>query len=375
MRKVLLCLCGLTPQVITETIYALAELQRPAFIPDEVHVITTGTGKMLIMEKLLHPEQGRFYALCREYGLGNIHFHESTVHVVSRNGEEVFDLRDDLENNITADFILNIVRKLCSDPGSQVHASLAGGRKTMSFYLGMAMQFYARPQDELSHLLVNPPFENHPDFFYPPKAPKDYTAYDRSTGRLYSVNSRKAKIVLARIPFVRLRERLTEMDTSPVSFTRKVESAQESIAGQELPLLLMDIASLEVEFNGRKTKLTPVEAAIYAQLIKIKKRCKKRARCKHCFECYINPYDLSVEEILAFLRERWGTFSPRLDSIQKRLESRLDLREWFLQNRSRVNRKIRAIDPEERALIKAVGPYGNRVYGIGIERERIALNG
>ena len=141
MRKILLCLCGLSPAVITETIYALTRLQKPAFIPDEVHVITTATGKMLIEEKLLHPVLGRFYTLCQEYGLGNIRFNEANIHVINKDGEEILDLKDDLENNLTADFILHIVRKFCLEEDTILHASIAGGRKTMSFYLGMAMQF------------------------------------------------------------------------------------------------------------------------------------------------------------------------------------------------------------------------------------------
>lgn len=38
-----------------------------------------------------------------------------------------------------ADFIVKEVAQLCADPNRIVHASLAGGRKTMTFYLGYAM--------------------------------------------------------------------------------------------------------------------------------------------------------------------------------------------------------------------------------------------
>ena len=40
-RRILLAVSGLTPQIVTETLYALAVIQKPAWIPTEVHLITT----------------------------------------------------------------------------------------------------------------------------------------------------------------------------------------------------------------------------------------------------------------------------------------------------------------------------------------------
>lgn len=42
MKNILLAVCGLTPQVITETLYALHQDQRKV---DAIHVITTRNGK------------------------------------------------------------------------------------------------------------------------------------------------------------------------------------------------------------------------------------------------------------------------------------------------------------------------------------------
>ena len=43
-----------------------------------------------------------------------------------------------------ADAITALVRALTADPGSAVHASIAGGRKTMGFYLGYALSLFGR---------------------------------------------------------------------------------------------------------------------------------------------------------------------------------------------------------------------------------------
>ena len=42
-RRVLLAVTGMSPQVVTETIYALAQ-QGADFVPTEVHIITTSKG-------------------------------------------------------------------------------------------------------------------------------------------------------------------------------------------------------------------------------------------------------------------------------------------------------------------------------------------
>ncbi|MCX8017981.1 MAG: hypothetical protein N2690_08815 [Rhodocyclaceae bacterium] len=45
-RRILLCVTGLSPQIVTETLYALAHAKAP-FIPTEVHLVTTFEGARL----------------------------------------------------------------------------------------------------------------------------------------------------------------------------------------------------------------------------------------------------------------------------------------------------------------------------------------
>lgn len=53
-----------------------------------------------------------------------------------------------------------------------IHASLAGGRKTMSYYLGQAMNLFGRKQDRLSHVLLKPEYEYQVGNFYYPFQPE-----------------------------------------------------------------------------------------------------------------------------------------------------------------------------------------------------------
>ena len=62
-RRILLAVTGLSPQIVTETLYALALTREPAFIPTEVHLLTTADGAKFARAALLHPDGGQFQAL------------------------------------------------------------------------------------------------------------------------------------------------------------------------------------------------------------------------------------------------------------------------------------------------------------------------
>jgi len=66
-RHILLCVAGLTPQIIPETLYALTQ-QRGERV-DEIRVITTLGGRDRIRQALLDPQHGKFFAFCRDYHL------------------------------------------------------------------------------------------------------------------------------------------------------------------------------------------------------------------------------------------------------------------------------------------------------------------
>jgi CRISPR-associated protein Csx14 len=58
MKNVMLAVSGLSPQVITETLYALHQSNRHV---DTIHVITTRDGKEKIFGELFGGEKGHYY--------------------------------------------------------------------------------------------------------------------------------------------------------------------------------------------------------------------------------------------------------------------------------------------------------------------------
>ena len=95
-RRILLAVTGLSPQVVTETLYALGvgagQPGQGAFIPTEVRLITTTEGAKIARTALLHPDGGQFHALLRDYpqlgqpvlllqGARHLHLHRLEGHL------------------------------------------------------------------------------------------------------------------------------------------------------------------------------------------------------------------------------------------------------------------------------------------------------
>jgi CRISPR-associated protein (TIGR02584 family) len=65
-RRILLAVSGLTPQIVTETVYALAMNAGDPFVPTEVHLLTTAEGARRAKLLLLSTHPGWFHRLCED---------------------------------------------------------------------------------------------------------------------------------------------------------------------------------------------------------------------------------------------------------------------------------------------------------------------
>ena len=257
-RRVLLAVSGLTPQIVTETLYALAADEFAPFVPTEVHLITSAEGAQRAELSLLSDDLGWFHKLCADYHLPGITFNRSHIHIMrDARGQPMNDIRTPADNQAAADFITAQVRAFTADSGCALHASIAGGRKTMGFYLGYALSLFGRPQDRLSHVLVSDPFESSYDFFYP-------TPYSRvlqtKGGQL--ADTALAQVTLAEIPFVSLRHGLpTALLAGQASFNETVAGARAALAPAQLTI---DLPCQRILAGGLEIALPPAELALLA---------------------------------------------------------------------------------------------------------------
>ena len=182
MKNVLISVAGLTPQVITETLYYLTQLRSPPTMISGIYILTTSLGKEKLVSSLLDPHNGKYFALLCDYNIApsTIQFDASHIIVLKdAQGNELQDIRTRSDNKAVADQILAFVCEKAAEQDCRLHCSLAGGRKTMGLYLGLALQLYGRHGDALSHVLVYPPeLEKDSTFFYPPPENRPFQLQD-----------------------------------------------------------------------------------------------------------------------------------------------------------------------------------------------------
>lgn len=175
-KQILLATLGRTPQIITEAVYFHKTRLNLEF--DEVRVLTTTPGRLALEACLFgstrHP--GSFATLCRRLHIpyGRTVFSDRTITVLhGADGAPLDDIRTSDDSEAVADQILWTLRDLCRDRDSAIHATIAGGRKTMGVYLHSALQLIGRTEDRLFHILTHPLVEEAiaagrmKDFFYP----------------------------------------------------------------------------------------------------------------------------------------------------------------------------------------------------------------
>ncbi len=365
-RRILLAVTGLTPQVVTETLYALAH-QEPPWIPDAIHLITTATGAENARLNLLAGQRW-FHRLCADYRLPAIAFTPAHIHVVpDADGQPLDDIRSPEQNTLAADFIAEQVRHLTATAGSELHVSIAGGRKTMGYYLGYALSLFGRPQDRLSHVLVSDPFETNRDFYYPTL--HDQPIHSRRGDKEITVNARDARVELADIPFVRLREGLpAELIAGGARFSQAVAAAQ---CPGHRPELHFDLAARQARAGGEPLKLTAQNFALLLWLA--------RRRLAGKGPIHSSTYDSdprAAQDYLNLFSNLFGGHGSEVERAETGLKNGMDST-WFSPAKNRLHKTlIRALGERgaQPYLIRRVGPRRDARFELNIDPQYIQID-
>ena len=321
-RDILLSITGMTPQVVTETLYAIYK-QEPDRFPEEIYIITTKRGAEKIRTTLLG-DGGMLNRFCSEYGLPQIEFDESRhlKIICDKNGTLIDDARSKEDQQVIADFIFNEVRKLTQAkengvPYYRIHASLAGGRKTMTYLLGSSMNILGNPEDRLSHVLVSEAFETCSEFFYPTK--ETHLIHGRNiTGAAGSkqevLDAATANVELSEIPLMFLRTLLDDKKTGKIlsSYTNAVQEINNSLQLKRENLKLeLSVQNYTLLINDKfEVQLDPREFFVY---LMVARRIREGYRFimptkKSSFKSYIDAIELffALEASFSFPTESYN---------------------------------------------------------------------
>ena len=238
-RYNLIAVLGISPAILTETIYHLARRREP-WKPASVHVVTTTTGAGFIDALLLgrerfyrgrtiEPAEARWEAFCEEVLGEPLPMPEPLI--PERGGRSIEDVRDPDDDEALANLCYDTVERLTRD-GLPLIGSIAGGRKTMSAHLMTAFSTYARPQDRLFHVLVQPPsYETERSFFYPTAETPDVelNLVDIRFPRLYRI---LREHLLPQLPNERRDLRAILDALEPINFERRPDRVRIEVGTQ-----------------------------------------------------------------------------------------------------------------------------------------------
>jgi CRISPR-associated protein (TIGR02584 family) len=372
MKTILLAVCGLSPQVITETLFALHQTGRTV---EAIHIITTQLGKERVLSTLLEPGAGYYFRYLREYEqeIRAIDFGPPTIHTVCDDqGREIADIRDEADNEQLLRTCLDLTFRFTRNPETAVYFSVAGGRKTMSSCLALAAQMYGRSQDRLFHVLVSPEFESHPDFFYPPKISRLLELRDEK-GNPYLKETRYAEVTLVHLPFVSIRERLGER------YLKKPfdpATLMMSLVREDQVRLVINLVQKKVIFRGIELDMMPARLALYAFFVLQKKECPLSVPdCSRCTECYLDLEGIfRNQKKIANLYGKLAGNRP-LEEMSDSGITNLNA-ENFTMYKSRIRQDLQkgfghyALKDLE---IASTGKRPNTRYGIGMDKGKIEI--
>lgn len=377
-REVLIFVAGATPQIITETIYALA-MHNPPVYADELHIITTTQGRKAILGQLVEHEH--LQRLCTDYRIPQLALDMSSFIILNdAGGDELSDIRTASDNESAGNCISSFIRAKAAEEGTRLHCSLAGGRKTMSFYLGSALQLFGRAQDRLYHILVPSGFESHPAFYYPTLNDM-YIEGRMADGSSQTLNAREAIVQLAELPFVKLGELAPKGAETYRDMVRIGQHEVDTSSHQPRLQVCFDERTLHI--GDATVELVPIQLMLYLAVLRQKTdHCKypDRAYCRDCTGCYETIVDFASREALEAMARDYGriyTGNPgRVDDLLDKWPDGIEA-QALRAIISKINRAIREqLCDETLATLYSVATdrkYAGSRYGIRLEKSKIEI--
>ncbi len=261
-KHILFSVAGKSPAIITETLFGL--LESKGVTGGEVHLLTTSFGKRSM--QVLLGKEGKIAAFNRLYQTSwEIRPEWIETLVDPNNAQPLADLRTSIDNENAANGIVERVRYWTQQPNRILHASIAGGRKTMGIYLTQAMSWFARPEDNLSHVLVSEQFETNRHFYFP----------------LKNEPSHQGIIDFATLPFVRMYGLLPPLLKKEQSYSERVKLSEiylKDISNKN-GILRLDLNHHTLSIDGYEwVQFQPLSTGLYLFLLEHANQSKQQSR-------------------------------------------------------------------------------------------------
>ena len=275
----LVAILGVTPAVLTEAVWALAHQNCPV-VPDDILILTTGTGKKNLDEQIqIDRRKGVWASLKHDLAADGVSVDgKLNVRVELFLGEDnkpTEDLPTEAANLRAADKMMKELREYTDDDDWVVYGLLAGGRKTMSALFFSCMCLLGRRDDRVYHVLVSEGYENRlePPFCYPQKGVvhcgkiRNQKARGKNSSALVDVKlkSEDCKINLFAVPFVFMGEWCQKKCKGKrLSYSNLIAAVNNSMDADLLPGLAIDFAHKSLLLIDEKPcRISPAEMLVF----------------------------------------------------------------------------------------------------------------
>jgi CRISPR-associated protein (TIGR02584 family) len=347
-KHILLAVVGMTPQVVTETLFGLAKHRGVAM--SELCIITTADGKnALLGAQGFPPLQEEVHRMCSRWKIREPYFDLSkTLFVASEETVELHDVRTDRENRLFPNLISNVVRQYTADPSTVLHCSIAGGRKTMSVAMAFALSLFGRTDDKLYHVVVSKEFEASRKF-YP------------------ETDEEASQIVLAEMPYVRLRDKLPLLRDYPQASFSDLVSLAQGVVDEMIyfpPLVFMK-AERTVMIGDRRIPFRPFDFAFYLFCATQKKPIPAGKR-------FSDQHWKKLQRLYERLSPSYG-HRMRMHESFSSAEKRIDL---VMKSASTIRRVLTQALGKKMAQqyqVSSIGQYGDVRYEVLLDRAKIVV--
>lgn len=270
-KHVLIALSGMSPAVVTETVWAMARSQETSVVPDEVVVLTTKTGARKLREILQFDEEldepsengpwGELKKTLAEAGhnvKGKLIITGDTIkEFKGADRKSLDDLVTRMDNLQAANLMMQVIRDYTDDDDCMVHAQLAGGRKTMSALFFSCMCLLGRPCDHIYHVLVDAGYDNpklDPPFLFPQKGVVHKGMKDGKPITLKSMDCRPNLFDVPFVPMGEWAEQKCKMNKRRrLSYENVIEAVSESFGAELFPKVVVDcVGKGVILLNGKE---------------------------------------------------------------------------------------------------------------------------
>lgn len=356
-KNILVAVTGLTPQIVTESLFSLYFGKK--IIVDEIYVVTTARGKSVILGEDADsytpdvPLKNEIENMCADYKFRVPLFDtEKNVIVAKEESLELNDIRNDDDNKLFPNRLSEVIKELTKDRTTVLYCCVSGGRKTMSVHLALVMSLFGRENDKLFHVLTEEIFERG-DFY--PKTP----------GAI-------ASLVFSEIPFIRMRTLIDpDLESSLIlskPYSELVDFAQKKLKEiSEKPKIVIDLRNTKVSYKNTVVELTKLEFAIYYVIIERKLNNKPNINA--------NEMETLSGTIQDFFEEFHSKYFLKNYSSGAKGKYNLDI-DSFRSKRTKINQKLKVLNKVEGTInftIQSLRKYYDSEYYVDIDRNIIEI--